>query len=83
MIDSDIAKLIIQLEKILKKDKRFKRNHDNKYRSYIKQLYKTSLYNQTPIDLTSLIQNDNLIYIKYINMEMDKIKKTLTKIIGP
>ena len=53
MSNSELKELIYSLENILKQDKRFKKNADNKYKKNIKTLYINTLQNK-----------NNFIYVK-------------------
>jgi hypothetical protein len=55
MSNSELKELIYSLENILKQDKRFKKNGDNKYKKNIKTLYINTLQNKK-----------NLIYVNPI-----------------
>jgi len=52
---SELKKLIYNLEDILKKDDRFKKNGDNKYKKNIKKMYINSISNNTNLNNLSYL----------------------------
>ena len=75
MIDEDIKKIIHKIEKVLKKDPRFKLNGDYKYKKQIKKIYTQNSFIGKS-NMTSLIQPINMIIpqqkTKVITQYIDK-----------
>ena len=64
MSNIELKELIYSLENILKQDKRFKKNGDNKYKKNIKTLYINALQNK-----------NNFIYLKPSCQECPVVQK--------
>jgi hypothetical protein len=79
-----MEEIIYNLELILNKDKRFKKNGDNNYHKQIKKIYqKNNNLNQT-IDITQLMNFNNNEYLKllmHINDKLIHLNKIIDKII--
>jgi hypothetical protein len=54
---SELKKLIYNLEDILKKDDRFKKNGDNKYKKNIKKMYINSISNKPNLNNLSYLNS--------------------------
>ncbi len=74
MIDEKIKNIINKLEKILKKDIRYKTNGDDNYRNHIKKIYEESQYAKKPIDLTNLVNFNNKYNKKNIDIDIEYIE---------
>lgn len=88
MNDFQIKELIYELEFILKKDKRFKQNGDDKYLDQIRRIYKEKQFGHKPIDLTHLINLNNtvdigdMLYLKHINKMLENANNTIESILN-
>lgn len=88
MIDEELKKIINELESILKKDSRFITNGDDKYHDQIKKIYKDSKYGRKPIDVTNLVNLNNMVdigdvaYLNHINRMLIVANRTLDALIN-
>ena len=72
MSNNELKELIYSLENILKQDKRFKKNGDNKYKKNIKTLYINALQNK-----------NNLNNFTYIKTTCPKVEPTIYPKVEP